>query len=546
MRGVLFFGLLLLSAPALARTATAQDDLDNPQTLRVTQPGRGPQIPFDEGRWEFWWYFNRDRFIGLRRAQQSLAAQNPDVDEPFRAVTEKDREDSLLPKLVQLLRDSDPQVRVATIQALAKTRDPDARIWLFNGLHDKDHEVRIQAIAALGVWGNTVSLPRLEEVLKDDNRDLQERMFAAVAVGLIGGPLAAESMKHFLNPKSFADAAPMVQAGLAYGVGLTADVENAPLIRALLDDRSVEDHVVRSYLLLSLGKCGEPSDLERLERSLKSSETQHRRSAAIALGVLLDGAGNDAAVAALANAAQGDADLMVKNFAYLSIGRIGGDQASAQLRTDFGRMTRANTPFIALALGILGDPENVPELQNAFESSSDTSYRGAIALALGLHRDGRAAPGLRKAFEDTGEPVLRGHLAVALGLIGDVESIEMLEGAFEGATDVELIPNLATALGLLGSQTAAKAITARVTREKNEFVKQSLLFGLGLVGDRAAIDPLVEAASRNGEVAYVRGYAATALGLIAEPHQVRAISRASQDSNYTIVSNFLNEIFSIL
>jgi hypothetical protein len=44
----------------------------------------------------------------------------------------------------------------------------------------------------------------------------------------------------------------------------------------------------------------------------------------------------------------------------------------------------------------------------------------------------------------------------------------------------------------------------------------------------------------------VRGYAVVGLGSIADPEVVRAIARVSADSNYTIVSNFLDELFLIL
>lgn len=544
-RSLLRFSLPLLGVLATSGFALAQDDVDDEAKRRITEPGRGPQIPFDEGRWEFWWYFNRERYVGLRPSLQMLAGDNPDVDEPFVPVTDDDRERALIPRLVQALRDSDPAVRTAAIHALAKTRDPDARLYLFNALNDKEFLVRVQAILALGVWGNTVSLPRLEGILKDGDRELQERLVAAVSIGLIGGPLAAESFKQVLAPKAFVLEPPIVQAGLAYGVGLTRDPENAPLIRALLADRTVEDFVVRSYLVLSLGKCGGADDLPYLVKVLEDPETQLRRSAAIAIGVLRAGEGDDGAVAALAKATQGDPDVMVKNFAYIAMGQIGGEQASRQLEAAFAQTTRAYKPFIALALGILGNEAHVPLLLKEMAAVSDTSYRAALAVALGLHRDKSAAPALREAFAAVGEPVFRGYVALALGLVGDVDSIERLEKSFADAKDVELVPALATGLALLGARGTAPKLAAMVPQEKNEFVKQSLLYSLGRIGDRAAIEPLGRALGQAGEVAYIRQYAATGLGLLVDPLPVRAVARISQDSNYTIQSNFLTDLFTI-
>ncbi len=537
--------MLLAAILPFLPVASGQDTPEEAPERRVTEPGRGPQIPFDEARWEFWFYFNREALLRLRPALLQMADGGGDVDVPFEKVTAKDREESLIPRLISGLRDDNPRVRFSAVQALAKTRDPAARPLLFGALRDSQFEVRLSAIVALGVYGNTISIPRLEEIIKADDRELQERFYAAVALGSIGGPQVTASLRSFLAPKTFNAFPVLVQAGLAYGVGLSRSPENAPLIRALLDAKP-EDFVVSAYLILSLGKCGTDEDVSRLIALLENQETQFRRSAAIALGALLREAASDNAVAALAKVSRGDPDVMVKNFAYLSIGSIGGAQARRELANDFTKVTKAYRPFVALALGMIGDPESVPPLLAAFDAESDTSLRGAIAIALGLHRDARAAPALRKLFRQTGEPVLRGYLALALGMIGDVEAIEDLRKVFDNATDVELIVNAAIALGLLGDRAGAERLAKRAHREENEFVKQSLIYGLGLVGDRSAIAALSTMIEKDRDVAYVRAYAVTALGLLADSHDVRAIARVSRDSNYTIPSSFLNDLFTIL
>ncbi len=549
------FPLLLLALLLPAATATAQAPAapsapgvneEQPDKDGLTHPGKGPQIPFDETRWEFWWYYNREPLIGLRRALVAGAAATVDVDEPFQAVTARDREHSLIPHVVSALRDANPFVRISAVHSLAKTRDPGVRPSLFQALRDEQFLVRLHAILALGVWGETVSLPRLEELVRDKKAELQERMYAGLALGLIGGPQAAECFRGLLSLPAFLEFPTMVQAGLAYGAGLAGGGENAVLVRGLLAERALQDYVVRSYLLLSLGKCGEASDAALLLVELRGNETQLRRSAAIALGSLLRRGADEQAVAALAQAAHEDADVMVRNFSWISLGYIGGDAAVRLLRADLEAETKGYRPFIALALGLGGDPENVPVLLHAFTAESDNSYRGALAVALGLQRDGRAAPALREAFQTAGEPVFRGYAALALGMIGDLESIPDIEGVFASAGDVELMANAATALGLLGARAAAGRIAARIPQEKNEYVRQSLLYALGLMGDRAAIDPLAAVVHTKEEVAYVRAYAVTSLGLLGDAEEVRAIARASRDSNYTIVSDFLTEVFRTL
>jgi len=546
-RSFLSIPILLLLAPLATSQGTGDGGDDAPNNEeRITQPGQGPQIPFDEGRWEFWWYYNREPLIGLRPALTALAAGNADVDEPFQEVTRGDREESVVPLLVRAIRDSNPFIRQAAVQALAKSQDPGARPSLFAALRDELFQVRLDSIVALGVWGDTVSLPRLEAIVRDSKRELQERMYAALAIGMIGGPLASESLKQLLPPRVFTEFPIQVQNGIAYAVGLTADPNSVPLLQTLLGEQKIQDFMVRSHLVLSIGRCGTPEAAPVLLAALRSDDMQQRRSAAIALGRLLRKSADKTAVTALAAAAHGDNDLTVRNFCFISLGYVGGKQAAETLRADLAKVTTASRGFVALALGLLGDPESVPLLLTQFQRENDTSLKAALSISLGLHRDSRAAPVLRKALREAKEPVFRGYVALALGLLGDVESIPQLQAAFKGASDVELISNTATALGLLGDRTSAVRLAELAKAEKSEFVRQSLLFAMGLIGDRSAIELLGSVVRQTDEVSYIRGYAVVALGLLSDRQDVRAIARVSTDSNYTIVSDFLNDVFRIL
>lgn len=532
---------------SLAEAVSLAEDEDDAPERRVVEPGQGPQFPFDESRWEFWWHYNKGPLLGVRKALLSDDAMKSDSDLPFLKVRERDRDERVLPGLVSVLRDENPDVRMAALQALAKTRDPSVRPYLFAALHDPNYPVRLQAIIALGVWGNTVSLPRLEEIVVDKDRELQERLYASVAIGMIGGPLTAESFKQFLAPGAFEKFPSMVQAGLAYGVGIGRDPANALLIRGLLDRRSIQNYTVRSYLALSLGKCGDDSDLERFARYLqREPETQVRRSSAIALGVLFSSTANEDASKVLIGVVSTDADLMVRNFSYLALGRIGGESATDCLRSNFRTTTTVYRPFIALALALTKNVENVPILLEELKAQSDTSYRAALSIALGLLRDKQAAASLRKEMTEAGDPVLRGYIALGLGLVGDVDSLPLLSRTLENANDVQLITNTALSIGLLGDREAVQLISDKAKKEKNPFVEQSLLYSIGLVGARSDIDFLAHITEDSREPAYVRSYGTIALGMLGDPLPVPEMALVTEESNYTIVSTFLNDIFSIL
>lgn len=514
------------------------------------EPGRGPQIPFDEQRWEFWWYFNREPLIGLRetlwRQQDGQAA----VDEPFRRLHQDDRAQILVKRLVFALRDSNPEVRSQAALALAKSQEPSSRLGISSALEDKEFPVRLAATLAAGVSNNTFFLGRLEETVKNDALEMQLRFHAAIAFGLIGGAQTSESFRQLLAPGSFKALPSQVQSGLAYAVGVARDPENVNLVRGLLDDKAVTDPHTRAYLALALGKAGTDADLPRVYQLLTDADAQVRRSAIIGLGVRLrgaKGAGASAdAVKRLRQVVRDDADAMARNFAYLSMGWIGGADNAKYLRGEFERENTLRRTYLALALGLIEDPESLPMLITHFEREADQSAKGAFAIALGLHRDRRAAPALRKGFEAAGEPVLKGHIGLALGMVRDPDAVKPLVAAFAGANDVELIPNLAIALGLLGARPAVTDLIARARKEPNEFIKQSLLYSAGLVGDASALAPLSELLENERDVAYVRAYATSALGLLGEERTIRAVALLSIDSNYTVRQPFLDELFAEL
>ena len=417
MRWLLLGLVSVITGPALAQV---EDEPPKPQVL--VRPGTGPQIPFDQGRWEFWWYFNRERYLNLRPAMTSAPSNTVESDEPFAELSQSDREERLVPTLVGAVRDKNPTVRAAAVFGLAKTQDEGARPALRSLLRDADHQVRLATITAYGVFGSSFFLTALEEIIKDDDRELQERVFAAISVGLIGGSTVSESMRQLLAPSQYRDYPTQLKAALGYAVGLTRDPDNAPLIRALLGERTLTDFRVRAYLVLSLGKCGDPSDVERLIEYLGDEETQVRRSAAIALGVLCpeledDEKGAGAAVTALLKSARKDADLMVRNFSYISLGQVGGqeggqaaprrprggDQVAPPVRRPGARHPRR--PRFGPGPGAPlreGERAVVPRRAGGGDRSSPRRPRGA-GVAQGVPRQpGAGVPGLRGAGARTG------------------------------------------------------------------------------------------------------------------------------------------------
>ena len=90
-------------------------------------------------------------------------------------------EDKKIPSvLLEVLYDEVPEVRAASIEALAEQKYFDAAEGMSLLLKDKEWKVRSQAARALGVLGSMQSIPALQEVLKDEEWWVRTNAEAAI------------------------------------------------------------------------------------------------------------------------------------------------------------------------------------------------------------------------------------------------------------------------------------------------------------------------------------------------------------------------------
>jgi HEAT repeat protein len=155
------------------------------------------------------------------------------------------------------------------------------------------------------------------------------------------------------------------------------------------------------------------------------------------------------------------------------------------------------------------------DLWRKFEDSNDQPLKGYIAISLGLMRVNSKAEKFRELITTKGlEPKFRLNLARALGLMSDTQAVPTLIDYLQSAeTQVE-------------TATAAQA--------------------LGLIGDRSAVDPLLAILKNKSKQPQSRGFAAVALGLIAEKTSLPWNAVFSVNSNYRAKVNALSEILDIL
>jgi len=170
---------------------------------------------------------------------------------------------------------------------------------------------------------------------------------------------------------------------------------------------------------------------------------------------------------------------------------------------------------MAVALGLIGYEISREDLWAKFTDSNDQPLKGYIALALGMLKAGKHKDELRELVKKPGlEFKYKLQLSRALGLMGDSEAVETL------------VKHLETAGTLTEAASAAQA--------------------LGLIGDRSAIDPLVAILSNRSKGEQARGFAAVALGILAEKSELPWNWVFSVNSNYRAKTEALSEILDIL
>jgi HEAT repeat protein len=504
-------------------------------------PGGGPEIPFSEDRWEFWWEFNHDRYTALR---ESLITSSATGGTGFVLPSETDRTQVILPALLRTLRDKDDQVRSASNYALARLGVDSVFSYIqFSLLEDPSLLVRTHALLAAGQARIPKAAERLNDLLWDRKTPDELRAFAAVSLGVLKTPQAATMLRDALAAPSEGNLPYTVRLAATYALGITEDSANAPFLRTQAMDQRADVNLL-ALRVLALGRVGDRAANSILIQALRSHETQVRRSAAIALGAVARAVDLDV-VKSLQQAAETDSDRMVRNLSDLSLGRIaaqGAPKIVEKLRSRFHSVSSGRRAFVALALGISQDETAVKVLRSQLVEGSN-SLRGAAAVALGLLGKTDVVPLLRSEFRKQKDPTLRAYLAYALGKLGDHEVRPDLRHILEEEKSPLLLRWSALALGLLGDTSVVPRLMRLIENGGEQLTRASLVHALGLIGDRHCIEFLIGWTTHAKETDLVRAVATYALGMLCDDQAEPLPALYSRDHNYTLRLQFIPELF---
>ena len=510
--------------------------------------------------WEYWWRHNREAFLGaeirLRRAAArtreaaldfgEAAAFDQAADVALGRRDHRRRLAHVFPMLRRAVRSSSSVVRQRALVALGRTGTSAAAMELRRMLLEGSRAERETAILGLGLLGRREVMPVLVGILRGDEvgstavggRRIGTRLrsHACVALGLLArrceldDAAIAELVRIISNDRI------EVAQSAAVALGHRRCDRAVPDLLAVLADKE-KSSSVRAAVLSTLGRIGSRAAFASVVRYLRDRDGALRRSAAVAAGGVVRPQDDD--VADLVRTARSDRDRGVRNFATISLGRIGGDRAiSALLRLlESGRGD--DRAFAAIALGRWGFDRQGHEtakvataLRKAFETARSCRVRSAIVVAAGLIGDREAVPSLIGHLEARGHLHLRRDAALALGMIGDRRATKALRRAVTDEIDVGLRGTAAIALGLVGDAEAPRILREVMNRDANVALRGVTITGLGRVGGIDVVWALGRLLADDKQPVGVRSFATGALGWLVDEDAVPAFGTLTADSNY--------------
>lgn len=411
------------------------------------------------------------------------------------------------------------------------------------GYHTEDPVVRQRIVDIL--WG-------ICESPKGRTRDV--KVAAVIAMGLVPLDLTAPAGEPAEGPTSPKTRLEQIDYLIDF-FGAEKDSDKHFLVRAhaprsivkLMDginDKAVKDRVVEA-LAPYVSKRGHIGQREL------------RQSASLAFGMLgdLDDDASDKKIRAALQEASANADAQVKNFSVIAMGQVGGRPGDGEdpmagaadvrkyLLTQLSKGKTQVKPWAGLAIGVMerGLLDNNQEqstaslsaLRQALQGTRTVIEVGAYAIACGIAGDTDSEKILLEKLDNMSDDNVRGHTAIGLGLMNSVEAIEPIQQVVEKSKyRGELLKQAAISLGLLGDKALVSKLVTMLEEAKTLTTQAALASALGFIGDARSVDPLVEMLKNDELTAAARGFAAVALGIVAEREKLPWNAKFAVDINY--------------
>jgi len=334
--------------------------------------------------------------------------------------------------------------------------------------HKKLGDQLASAALALGQLRYEGAVGDLSKVVKSKNYDDVIRVYAAQALGRIGGDKARKALLSALNKSSneveraaalalgdFEDAKVLSTLGGKAGLGSAdplasgfAAMSMARIMGALPESdwkkypaalrdiamKPAKDQIKAQYANLALAVFGGFDKETRafVTEGVAGTKMDKDTQSALAMACGVAGlAGSESALLELANSSARDDQ--TRCYAAMAYGMVAKDsqQAAKNLQSIYGKAKRPNVMRGALfGLGLVGDRKHVCFLTNAIKNKSNDRFtRGAAAAALGMIRDGRSIGVLEKLLGSSDKHT-RAFAVAALGFLADKDLVPVLPEVF--------------------------------------------------------------------------------------------------------------------
>lgn len=494
---------------------------------------RGLPIETDYGTWEFWWQFNRHRFLRLREVQ--AGTQTGSDDFYLGSTRREDARDALrpteqqligvvLPALKRALDATDNRdITTACMVAMAKigTDHPDFRLADVFAAHldGGEQEVRETAALCLGIAGRASAevLDLLEGLALDDKRgrtarggavEIRVRAFACYGLGV----LARGSADNAVKARAFAALQPIVadrgltdrnlKVAAISAIGLLAPDQRGYAGARLCEQACA---VLEQYYRTDLGAGDEwiqahcPTAIARLVGRQHARSGYYRQqflqelqqgadrrganaiaqSCALALGRIATPYENADSVDAacsqvLLEASRSHGDESVRNFSLMALAQIGGAENRAALLREFDKANKAiRRPWCALALGVLAWGEREQRRGEGPDATIASTLLGGLQQAK--------------------EPGLTGALAIGLGLCGATDAAPLMrERLRDGVAKEGMAGYLCVGLALMDDKASIETLQQVLDEsERRPVLLVQAAVALGRLGDRRIAEDLV-------------------------------------------------------
>jgi len=519
--------------------------------------------------WDDWWAYNREFLLAERlRGRPTTGLRPPGNDVLSRR---RLREGELYDVVLAALGDKHHDVRAAAAIALGKLGLPRADRHLTRRTTFPPEgwfDVREAAIFGMGLLGLPENRRLLMSMSADKERSMKERALPLVGLAMDGTQASADELEGYL--KYFRSG---IRAS-ADDPSLTVEQEHRRIAAHLLgfvEHPGYDDALAsaaeggrrwkgaeQGLAITALGRRRATDYKGSLFRWLyrRELDEQAKRSAAIALGTMLEPTDEDDIRRLARFVRDSKRDNIAQNFGVMALGNIGGERAVSSLEgflRDNVFAAESDRAFVHLALGLCGrKSERAREVLLARYRRARTWHaRSALAVACGLARVKDALPLTIELLDKAGAGKAgpTNFLAwgtLSLGLHGS--GLDTARKIFRKYAIAEIRENAAIALCLIRRTAAVPELVDVLKRAGTMHAKAAIVTALGVLPEpsREAVDALRDVYRDDSMPDNVRAMAIIALGALGDPRPVPLSAQLTRHYNYFIRCVTLDEIASFL